>query len=163
MAFFYNHSFSVHLSLKKIEDSLQTKPNHTPIKNNKMAEFPLTLTKTVVFTDPQVAWVGLREDEALARNLDPLVEEYPFADHGKSLLMEAPRGYVKVIADRASGKIVGAECVGKDASELIHALTVPVAHGLTPAQCMEADWYHPTLAEIWTYPLEDLAEALATG
>ena len=118
---------------------------------------------TVVFTDPQVAWVGLREDEALARNLDPLVEEYSFADHGKSLLMEAPRGYVKVIADRASGKIVGAECVGKDASELIHALTVPVAHGLTPAQCMEADWYHPTLAEIWTYPLEDLAEALATG
>ncbi len=118
---------------------------------------------TVVFTDPQVAWVGLREDEARARKFDPVVEEYPFEDHGKSLLMEAPRGYVKVIADRASGRIVGAECVGKDASELIHALTVPVAIGLTPAQCMEADWYHPTLAEIWTYPLEELAEELNNG
>ncbi len=118
---------------------------------------------TVVFTDPQVAWVGLREDESRARELDPVVEEYPFEDHGKSLLMEAPRGYVKVIADRSSGRIVGAECVGKDASELIHALTVPVAVGLTPAQCMEADWYHPTLAEIWTYPLEELADKFAAG
>jgi len=111
----------------------------------------------VVFTDPQVAQVGWREEEAREKGHDVVAADYPFDDHGKSLLMEAPRGYVRVVADRASGRLLGAECVGKDASELIHALTVPVALRLPVGECLKADWYHPTLAEIWEYPLEELA------
>lgn len=116
-----------------------------------------------VFTDPQVAWVGLRRDQAEARGLATDSAEYPFEDHGKSLLMEAPRGFVRVTAERATGRLLGAECVGKDATELIHALSVPVALGLTVRDCLKADWYHPTLAEIWTYPLEELAERAEEG
>ncbi len=112
----------------------------------------------VIFTDPQVAWVGLREEEAKEKGFASVTAEYPFRDHGKSLLMEAPRGYVKLVAGESSQRILGAECVGKDASELIHAMTVPVCAGLTVSDCLRADWYHPTLAEIWTYPLEELAE-----
>lgn len=111
-----------------------------------------------VFTDPQVAWVGLRKDEAEESGRAVLSADFPFDDHGKSLLMEASRGFVRVTAEAGSGRILGAECVGKDATELIHALSVPVALGLTVEDCLKADWYHPTLAEIWTYPLEDLAE-----
>jgi pyruvate/2-oxoglutarate dehydrogenase complex dihydrolipoamide dehydrogenase (E3) component len=114
----------------------------------------------VVFTDPQVAKVGADEEQARKRGDDPVTADYPFDDHGKSLLMEAPRGYVKLVADRNTGRLLGAECVGKDASELIHAMTVPVALRLPVTDCLKADWYHPTLAEIWEYPLQELSDQL---
>ena len=118
---------------------------------------------TVVFTDPQVARVGLSVEQMVQRGIDPVCASYPFDDHGKSILMEAKWGYVAVHADRASGRILGAECVSKDAGELIHSLSVAVALGATPSDLLKADWYHPTLSEIWTYPIEDLAEELASG
>ena len=93
--------------------------------------------------------------------MDVFSADYPFDDHGRSILMEAKYGYVKAWADRATGKIVGAECVGKDAGELMHAMAVAVTLGATPADLLKVQWYHPTLSEIWSYPLEDLAEELA--
>jgi len=94
--------------------------------------------------------------------MEPISASYPFDDHGKSILMEAKWGYVALHADRASGRILGAECVSKDAGELIHSLSVAVALGATPSDLLKADWYHPTLSEIWTYPLEDLAEEISS-
>ena len=113
---------------------------------------------TVVFTDPQIATVGLCETELKARKIEYLAAEYPFDDHGKSILMEATHGYVKVYAAR-DGTVLGAECIGKDAGELIHALAVAVTVGATVDQLLQVHWYHPTLSEIWTYPLEDIQEA----
>ena len=78
---------------------------------------------------------------------------YPFDDHGKSILMDAKYGYVAIHADKKSGVILGAECVGKDAGELIHSLSVGVGLSATVHDLLRADWYHPTLSEIWTYPL----------
>ena len=75
--------------------------------------------------------------------------------------MEAKYGYVAVHADRSTGNILGAECVSKDAGELIQALSVAVALKATVSDLLKADWYHPTLSEIWTYPLEDIAEEIA--
>jgi pyruvate/2-oxoglutarate dehydrogenase complex dihydrolipoamide dehydrogenase (E3) component len=109
----------------------------------------------VVFTDPQIASCGLSESQLQARGVDYLAADYPFDDHGKSILMEAKAGYVKVMAERKTGRLLGAECVGKDASELIHAMSVAVACEATVQQLLKAHWYHPTLSEIWTYPLED--------
>ncbi|MFP6854640.1 MAG: NAD(P)/FAD-dependent oxidoreductase, partial [Opitutales bacterium] len=63
----------------------------------------------VVFTDPQVAFVGLTEDELRARNISFLTASYPFDDHGKSILMNALHGHVKVIAEKPSGRVLGAE------------------------------------------------------
>jgi pyruvate/2-oxoglutarate dehydrogenase complex dihydrolipoamide dehydrogenase (E3) component len=90
------------------------------------AATPVNLdTRTsVVFTDPQVASAGIPVEEAKARGMELVEADYPFDDHGKSILMEAKHGYVKAWADRKTGKIVGAQCVGKDAGELIHALAV---------------------------------------
>jgi len=115
----------------------------------------------VIFTDPQLATVGISIEEAAERGMDVFSADYPFDDHGRSILMEAKYGYVKAWADRATGKIVGAECVGKDAGELMHAMAVAVTLGATPADLLKVQWYHPTLSEIWSYPLEDLAEELA--
>ena len=62
------------------------------------------LLTSVVFTDPQVAAVGLTEKEARARGVPFLAASYPFADHGKSLIMEAKDGFVKLLADPKTGK-----------------------------------------------------------
>lgn len=114
----------------------------------------------VVFTDPQVATVGRSEVELTAAGTAFAAASYPFDDHGKSILMEAKYGHVKVIAEKPTGRILGAEIVGKDAGELIHIFSVAVAMRSTVRDLLRAHWYHPTLAEIVTYPLEELADAL---
>ena len=117
----------------------------------------------VVFTDPQVAIVGLLPAELRKRGIEFLSADYPFDDHGKSILMEAKHGYVAVHAEKSTGVVLGAECVGKDAGELIQTLSIAVSLKATVHQLAKADWYHPTLSEIWTYPLEDLAEEILEG
>jgi pyruvate/2-oxoglutarate dehydrogenase complex dihydrolipoamide dehydrogenase (E3) component len=113
---------------------------------------------SVVFTDPQVAYVGLSLSEIEARGISCASASFPFDDHGKSILMEAKRGHVAIHASKEDGRILGAECVGKDAGELIHSISVAIALKATAHDLLKADWYHPTLSEIWTYPLEDVAE-----
>ncbi len=117
----------------------------------------------VVFTDPQVSSVGLNESQLKKRKIDFIAADYPFDDHGKSILMEAKRGYVKVFAERATGIILGAECVGKDAGELTHSLAVAITLKATAADLLKVHWYHPTLSEIWSYPLEDIADEIAAS
>jgi len=118
----------------------------------------LSLLLNVVFTDPQLATIGLLERELDAKGVKYLRATYPFNDHGKSILMEANYGYVKVLAEPRRGRLLGAEIVGKDAGELIHAFSTPLAMRATVHDMLKAPWFHPTLAEIVTYPLEEIAE-----
>jgi pyruvate/2-oxoglutarate dehydrogenase complex dihydrolipoamide dehydrogenase (E3) component len=116
------------------------------------------LLTSVVFTDPQVASVGLTEKEALGRDIRVLTASYPFADHGKSLIMEAKDGFVKLLADPKSGEILGGGCVGPMAGELIHEIIAAMHGRMTAPELAAMPHYHPTLAEIWTYPAAELAE-----
>lgn len=118
------------------------------------------LLLNVVFTDPPLATIGRQEAELVAAGVDHLVASYPFDDHGKSILMGQTRGYVKVIAEPRRGRILGAEIVGPSAGELIHCFSGPLAMRATVRDLLRAPWYHPTLAEILTYPLEEIAEKL---
>jgi pyruvate/2-oxoglutarate dehydrogenase complex dihydrolipoamide dehydrogenase (E3) component len=120
----------------------------------------LSLLLNVVFTDPQLATIGALESELDKRGVKYLRATYPFNDHGKSILMEANYGYVKVLAEPKRGRILGAEIVGKDAGELIHCFSVALALRATVRDLLHAPWYHPTLAEIITYPLEEIADQL---
>ncbi|HEY9249832.1 MAG TPA: pyridine nucleotide-disulfide oxidoreductase, partial [Rariglobus sp.] len=115
------------------------------------------LLLNVVFTDPPLATIGVQESELAERGEKFLVASYPFDDHGKSILMDAVRGYVKVIAEPVRGRILGAEIVGPQAGELIHIFSGPLAQKATVFDLLRAPWYHPTLAEILTYPLEEIA------
>ncbi|PAW68600.1 MAG: pyridine nucleotide-disulfide oxidoreductase [Opitutia bacterium Tous-C1TDCM] len=128
------------------------------VKRLKPVDYSLLLN--VVFTDPQLATIGRLEADLKAEGTDYLAASYPFNDHGKSILMEANYGYVKVIAEPKRGRILGAEIVGKDAGELIHAFSGPLAMKATVFDLLRAPWYHPTLAEIVTYPLEELADQI---
>lgn len=114
-----------------------------------------------VFTEPQVAAVGMSESEAKAQGLDFIVATYPFADHGKSMVMGELHGLVKLIADRSEGgRILGGAVVGPEATELIHEIALAMHLRATARDIATAPHYHPTLSEIWTYPAEELSEAL---
>jgi pyruvate/2-oxoglutarate dehydrogenase complex dihydrolipoamide dehydrogenase (E3) component len=112
---------------------------------------------SVVFTDPQVACVGLTESQAREQGREFIAASYPFADHGKSLLMEAKDGFVKLLADARTGEILGGACVGPSGGELIHEVVAAMAKRMTVSGLAAMPHYHPTLAEIWTYPAEELA------
>ncbi len=126
------------------------------VKRLKPVDYALLLN--VVFTDPQLATIGALESVLEEQGARYLCASYPFNDHGKSILMDANYGYVKVIAEPQRGRILGAEIVGKDAGELIHCFSGPLAMQATVFDLLRAPWYHPTLAEIITYPLEEIAE-----
>jgi pyruvate/2-oxoglutarate dehydrogenase complex dihydrolipoamide dehydrogenase (E3) component len=115
---------------------------------------------SVVFTEPQVATVGLTEKVATAQGIKYLAASYPFNDHGKSLIMEAKDGFVKLLADPKSGRILGGSCVGPVGGELIHEIVVAMAKRMTVHELAALPHYHPTLAEIWTYPAEELADQI---
>lgn len=119
-----------------------------------------SLLLNVVFTDPQLATIGVQERDLIASGEKFLVASYPFNDHGKSIIMEANYGYVKVIAEPKQGRILGAEVVGPQAGELIHIFSGPLAMKATVFDLLRAPWYHPTLAEILTYPLEEIADQI---
>ncbi len=114
----------------------------------------------VVFTDPQLASIGLTEKKLKDRKQPYLAASYPFNDHGKSILMDANYGFVKVLADPKDGRVLGAEIAGKDAGELIHIFSGPLMMKATVHDLLQAPWYHPTLSEIITYPLEEIAEKI---
>ena len=71
--------------------------------------------------------------------------------------MEAKDGFVKLLADPKSGEILGGACAGPAGGELIHEITAAMAKRMTVSELAAMPHYHPTLAEIWTYPAEELA------
>ena len=141
-----------------IEQAILAARHAAKVKHLKPIDWSLLLN--VVFTDPQLATIGLLERELDERGVKYLSASYPFNDHGKSILMEANYGYVKVLAEPKRGRILGAEIVGKDAGELIHSFSTALAMRATVHDMLRAPWYHPTLAEIVTYPLEEIAAKL---
>ena len=120
-------------------------------------EMDYRLLTEVVFTEPQIATVGLTEKRAIARNIPYLTASYPFNDHGKSLIMEARDGFVKLLADPGSGEILGGACTGPAGGDLIHEIIAAMSKRMTVRELAAMPHYHPTLAEIWTYPAEELA------
>lgn len=142
----------VHLAVQQGQNAAHNICN--PHDRQKLAE---GLSLAVIFTEPQVATVGLTEKHAKAHGIRFLAAKYLFSDHGKSIIMNATDGHVKILADPDSGLILGAACVGPYGGELIHEIVVAIAKQMTVHELMALPHYHPTLAEIWTYPAEMLA------
>jgi len=118
------------------------------------------LDAEVVFTDPQVAVVGLNEALCRIGGIPYLTASYPFADHGKALCLGSTHGFVKLICEPPTGEILGAQIVGPEAGELIHELIAVMYYHGTAVDLLRMPHYHPTLAEIVTYPAESIVERL---
>ncbi|MGC1379599.1 MAG: dihydrolipoyl dehydrogenase [Candidatus Baltobacteraceae bacterium] len=113
-----------------------------------------------VFTDPQVAVVGMSEKELRRGGIEYVSGRYDFAEHGKAQCLAKTKGFVKMMADPQSGVILGAAVIGPQGSELIHEVIVAMRFDATVEQFMRIPHLHPTLAEIWTYPAEACAGQL---
>ena len=142
----------VHIAIQQAETAV-----YNILKPRSPRRMDDRLLLSVVFTEPQVACVGLSERAAVARKIPFLAASYPFNDHGKSLLMEAKDGFVKLLAHPKTGEILGGACVGPAGGELIHEIVVAMAGRMSVHELAAVPHYHPTLAEIWTYPAEELA------
>jgi pyruvate/2-oxoglutarate dehydrogenase complex dihydrolipoamide dehydrogenase (E3) component len=142
----------VHIAIQQGETAA-----HNIAHPSRMRQMDYRLLSEIIFTEPQIAVVGLTEKAALARNIPYCSASYPFNDHGKSLIMEAKDGFVKLLADQRTGEILGGCCVGPVGGELIHEIIAAMHKRMTVHELAAMPHYHPTLAEIWTYPAEELA------
>jgi pyruvate dehydrogenase E1 component alpha subunit len=100
-----------------------------------------------VYTDPEIAHVGLGEKEAKERGTDVKIGRFPFAASGRALTLGQSEGFVKVVADAASGAILGVHIVGPRATDLIAEATLAVQNGLTLEELDLTIHAHPTLPE----------------
>lgn len=111
-------------------------------------EMHYSAVPNVIFTSPEIASVGLLEDECRQRAMDYSVSKVSFACNGKALTMDEQEGFIKLIKDNRSQKIVGGSIIGPDASSLISSLTLAIANGLTDQQMAQTIFAHPTTGEV---------------
>lgn len=100
-----------------------------------------------IFTDPEVAFVGLREEEARSRGFDVCVHRLDFLASGMARIIDETEGFIKIIAERKKGAVLGAAIIGPRATELITNLTLAIQHGLSVEQLRMTIFPHPTLSE----------------
>lgn len=100
-----------------------------------------------IFTDPEIAGVGMNEDEAKARGLELNVHKFDFLGSGMARIIDETEGFIKIISNRASEEILGASIIGPKATELIAIFTVAISARLKVSQIRETIFAHPTLSE----------------
>ena len=101
----------------------------------------------VVFTDPEIATVGMTETEAEEAGFETVTGQFPFRASGRALTTGDADGFVKVVADDADGYVLGASIVGPEASELIAELGLAIELGATLEDVAATVHAHPTLSE----------------
>lgn len=147
----------VHIAIQQAELAGRNAARLLGKLDGKLESIDYALKVFAVFTHPEVACVGLTERECAEQGITVRAAKYLFADHGKALVRGAPEGFVKLIVAPDTRRILGASCVGVEASELIHEIVVAMHFRATADDLARIPHYHPTLSEIWTYPAEELA------
>ncbi|WP_134701401.1 dihydrolipoyl dehydrogenase [Ammoniphilus sp. YIM 78166] len=102
----------------------------------------------VVFSDPEIASVGLSETEAKEQGYEVLVGKFPYAANGRALSMNISEGFVKILGDKETGLVLGAQIVGPEASNLIAEVGLAIEMGTTLEDLTLTIHAHPTLGEI---------------
>ncbi len=102
-----------------------------------------------IFTFPEVASVGMTEDELKANNTEYLVGKSMFGANGKALTMGEGEGFIKVLAHKDSHKILGVHIMGPHASDIIHDGSMAIRNDLTIEHIKESVFAHPTLSEVF--------------
>jgi dihydrolipoamide dehydrogenase len=128
------------------------KPDNSPAMTARAADLG---APQVVFSDPEVASVGLTAQEARDRGIAVRVIDLPMdAAAGPGLIAEGYQGQARIVVDEHAGVIVGATFVGQDVAELVHAATVAVVGAVPLTTLWHAVPSFPTMSEIWLRLLE---------
>jgi len=102
---------------------------------------------SAIFTEPELASVGLSQAEAEARGLAIKIGEFPLQANGRALTMDSPDGLVRIIASQTDDEILGAHLLAPHASEMLPILTMAVSHRLKIKDLDSIIYIHPTLSE----------------
>jgi dihydrolipoamide dehydrogenase len=102
---------------------------------------------SAIFTEPEIADVGLVEADAFAIGRKVRATKVPFSANAKALIEGDPRGFVKIISDPATGVVLGGSIVGRNAAELISVVAVAVTNNLKVADIVDSLLVHPALSE----------------
>ena len=102
---------------------------------------------SAIFTDPEIADVGVAEADAFAVGRKLRVTKVPFSANPKSLINGDTRGFVKILSDPATGIVLGGSIVGRNAAELISVIAVAVTNNLKVGDIVDSLLVHPALAE----------------
>lgn len=113
----------------------------------KPAVFDKRAIPAVVFTDPEIAWAGVTEDEVKEGGLDADVVSYPWAASGRAQAIGRTEGLTKWIVARESGRVLGCGIVGPGAGELIAEAVLAIEMGAEARDLSEAVHPHPTMSE----------------
>jgi dihydrolipoamide dehydrogenase len=126
-----------HEGIVAVEDAAGKHPH--PIDYDKVP--------SCTYCDPEVASIGLSEDEAKKRGYDVVVGQFPFSAIGKAKILDDTRGFVKIVAEKKYDEVLGVHIIGPHATELIAEATAALSLEATAASLFQAVHAHPTLAE----------------
>ncbi|MEM0089846.1 MAG: dihydrolipoyl dehydrogenase [Nitrososphaerota archaeon] len=110
--------------------------------STRLPPVPLAL-----FTDPEVAVVGMSEEEAKASGIEVAVGKFPLTALGRANVSDETDGFIKVVADKSSGKLLGIQIVGRGATDLIGEAALAVSMGMTVDDLDNVIHPHPTFSE----------------
>ncbi|WP_427337988.1 dihydrolipoyl dehydrogenase [Caloranaerobacter sp. DY30410] len=120
------------------------------VKNimGETCEMDYDCVPSAIFTDPEIAVVGVSEKTAEKEGIEIEVGKFPFVANGKALTLGESEGFIKIIKEKATGKIIGGAIIGPHATDLIAEVTLAIKNGLTAEQIVETIHAHPTTAEV---------------
>jgi dihydrolipoamide dehydrogenase len=114
----------------------------------KPCEMDYAAVPSAIFTEPEIAMVGIGEKEAKLQGIEIEVGKFPFSANGKALSYGESDGFIKIIRDKNTEKLIGASIVGLHATDLIAELTLAIRNNLTAREIAETIHAHPTTAEV---------------
>lgn len=122
----------------------------------KESSIDLDVVPACVYTNPEIASVGITEDEAKTTGLDVIVGKYIMGGNGKSLITREDRGFIKVVARADDHRLVGAQMMCARATDMISEMAVAIANNMTAEQMVKAIRPHPTYNEGVGEAIEEL-------
>jgi dihydrolipoamide dehydrogenase len=114
----------------------------------KSCDMDYTAVPSAIFTEPEIAMVGIGEKAAKLQGIEVEVGKFPFSANGKALSYGESNGFIKIIKDKNTEKLIGASIVGLHATDLIAELTLAIKNNLTVEAITETIHAHPTTAEV---------------
>lgn len=114
------------------------------------------------FTEPQSVQIGHTEDVLRENGLHVISSRVDYTDHGKGMIKGVTHGFVKLLADAETGRLLGAAALGPAVIETCHSVSTAIHAGLTVREYLALPHYHPTLAEAWSRAADALADKIPT-
>ena len=113
----------------------------------KYAQVNYDLVPSVIYSHPEIAWVGNNEDELKSKNISYKVGKFPFAASGRALAVDQSVGFVKVLSDKKTDTILGVHVFGPAAAEIVQQALISMEFGASSEDIALTMFSHPTVSE----------------